>query len=80
MATHDTILKNDLFLQNQLYLSCYLSWTTQLGNKVKLRLHPFIPWSLMQIVFFSIIRIFMTINETNINKRVHLENYLYLSY
>ena len=39
-----------LYLQNQSYLSCYLSYYTKLGSKLKVRYMPFNQWPEMQMI------------------------------
>ena len=40
-------------LQNQSYLSFFLSYTTKRGIKLKPRHRPFFPWSDIQIISFA---------------------------
>ena len=44
MATNNAFLKNGGVRKIHSYLSCYLSQTTKLGSKLKLRHMHFVPW------------------------------------
>ena len=60
-----------VYLQNSSYLSCYLSYTTKLNTKLKLRHTPIIPIAYAN----DLIYIFINIHE-NIKNVIHRWGYM----